>query len=335
VFVEIEKHLGRSLPLSSLLPSATIAHLASVLEDTTSASSWPHLVPLKAGGSRPPLFCVHPIHGDVISFAALARHLDDEQPVYGLRAADESDDVARDVPGLAQRYVEAIRAVQPAGPYRICGYSFGAAVALEMAQQLRQEGEAIGLLGIVDLAAPTSDYYRPPLRPRFIVAMARSLPSWLASPDQRSTFVRDRAHWLEQRLQARQASGDRDARAESGTATVPLPEGYERLARRHRKALAAYRPGVYPGRILLFRAATQPLFCSHDPIMGWGALAADGVEVREVPGNHLEMMRDPQVRILARELQACLDRDGDGLKPLAQGRVDAREIRRERRALGG
>ena len=74
------------------------------------------------------------------------------------------------------------------------------------------------------------------------------------------------------------------------------------------QGLRAYVPGVYPGRVTLFRARMQPLYCSHDLENGWGPLAAGGVEVRAISGNHLGMLQEPHVRVLANQLRACLDR---------------------------
>jgi thioesterase domain-containing protein len=71
--------------------------------------------------------------------------------------------------------------------------------------------------------------------------------------------------------------------------------------------MMGYRPLVYPGRLTFFGCHTR-LFYSDNPERVWGRLAAGGVEIRVVPGNHLTTLREPHVRILAEELRVCLDK---------------------------
>jgi thioesterase domain-containing protein len=83
-------------------------------------------------------------------------------------------------------------------------------------------------------------------------------------------------------------------------------ERHRQVARAQYRALKSYSPKTYDGRLTLFRAHMQPFFSSHDPHKGWSRVAAGGMEVRNVPGNHLGMLQEPHVRVLARELSACL-----------------------------
>ena len=85
-------------------------------------------------------------------------------------------------------------------------------------------------------------------------------------------------------------------------------ERQQEIALAQCRALREYKPIAYPGRLTLFRAQTLPLFFSHGPDNGWRRLAAGGVEVKVVPGNHLIMLREPHVRVLAEELRVCLDK---------------------------
>jgi thioesterase domain-containing protein len=72
--------------------------------------------------------------------------------------------------------------------------------------------------------------------------------------------------------------------------------------------LKTYKPQMYTGCLTLFRARMQPFFSSHDPNKGWSRVAAGGVNVKSIPGNHLGMLQEPHVRILAKELSACLEK---------------------------
>jgi hypothetical protein len=68
-----------------------------------------------------------------------------------------------------------------------------------------------------------------------------------------------------------------------------------------------YRPQVYPGRLTLFLADEQPMGY-YDPQLGWGGLAAGGLEIQTVPGDHESIVKEPHVQVLATKLRACLCR---------------------------
>jgi thioesterase domain-containing protein len=99
-----------------------------------------------------PLVCVHPHGGTAFCYAPLAAHLPPSLPVLGLQAAglDEGEAPAGSVTAMAAGYIEAVRAIQPAGPYRLLGYSFGGLVAYEMARQLLADGERVSFLALLD-----------------------------------------------------------------------------------------------------------------------------------------------------------------------------------------
>ena len=83
-------------------------------------------------------------------------------------------------------------------------------------------------------------------------------------------------------------------------------EQHRKIANALYRAIREYKPRIYPGRLALFRVRMQPFFSSHDPEKGWGKLAAGGLDIRVVPGNHLGMLQEPHVKILAEQLRACL-----------------------------
>ena len=107
---------------------------------------------IQAEGTRPPFFCVHGVGGNVVGFRDLARHLGPDQPFYALQpqGLDGKRECLTNIPEMAKRYMQEIRKIQPEGPYRIGGYSFGGLVAYEMAQQLEAQGEEMALLALFD-----------------------------------------------------------------------------------------------------------------------------------------------------------------------------------------
>jgi thioesterase domain-containing protein len=84
-------------------------------------------------------------------------------------------------------------------------------------------------------------------------------------------------------------------------------ERQEKIAFVHAKAMLNYVMKVYPGHVTVFRTRKQPLFCSFAPDLCWGELAAGGVDVREIDGSTLSILKEPHARVLAEQLKACLD----------------------------
>lgn len=106
------------------------------------------IIPLQTQGELPPLFCVHGLGGSAAPFAALAERIRSQRPVYGIQATDRRE--ATSIAMLAASYVEAVRAMQSAGPYHLSGWSLGAIVAHEMARQLEAQGEVVASLILID-----------------------------------------------------------------------------------------------------------------------------------------------------------------------------------------
>ncbi|MBC3840475.1 hypothetical protein GXW82_10250 [Streptacidiphilus sp. 4-A2] len=112
------------------------------------------LVPLIDEGGREPVFCVHPINGEVGFMSDLFDMAELDRPVFGLRAPgmDGEREPFRTFSGLADHYLHAVRSVQPEGPYYLAGYCLGGDVAYEMAAKLRAQGDRVSFVGVFDPA---------------------------------------------------------------------------------------------------------------------------------------------------------------------------------------
>ncbi|WP_230532290.1 non-ribosomal peptide synthetase [Microvirga roseola] len=147
MFLLIAEQFGQELPLGALAQFPTIAGLAGLLENHMQENNWQVLVPLKTGGERTPLFCVHGGSGNIASFPKLARAMPPDQPVYGLQWDGlEGRGGARTIEAMAKRYLQDIRTVQPHGPYLLAGQCIGGIVAREIAHKLVDAGEEVALL---------------------------------------------------------------------------------------------------------------------------------------------------------------------------------------------
>jgi len=331
LMARIQKAFGQNLPLSMFLQGATIERLADKLGQSQPAAPWPSLTPIQPQGSKPPFFCVHGIFGDVLFYADLARYLGADQPVYGLQARglDGVTEPVTRIESMATHYIEELRAFQPRGPYYLGGYSSGASVALEMARQLRAKGQEVALLVIFDHSNPRSDYDTAMWSPTYGAKCATNI--FVNMGYWSDTFLRGglKGQRLLIRHRARSALRALNAKATGrNSQRRPAPPDYlaslkdtpgldyisewpwhrVRVVEAQHQAMLDYVPDTYPGRITLFRARRQPLFCAHDPAMGWDGVAGGGVEINVVPGSHHSMLHDPYVHVLARQLSTCLDR---------------------------
>ncbi|MFN3874150.1 MAG: alpha/beta fold hydrolase, partial [Ignavibacterium sp.] len=92
-----------------------------------------------------PLFLIHGAEGNVLLYKDLAKHLHSDQPVYGLQARglNGENHIHRSIEEMAADYINAIKSVQPKGPYNIGGYCMGGTVAFEIAQKLKSSGEVV------------------------------------------------------------------------------------------------------------------------------------------------------------------------------------------------
>ncbi|WP_130798746.1 non-ribosomal peptide synthetase, partial [Streptomyces otsuchiensis] len=148
----VRESLGVEVAIRVLFEAPTVAMLAERLDGEDGGDSLSVLLPLRTGGDQPPLFCVHPAGGLAWVYAGLLQHLDGSQPVYGLQMPNLSgrEEFPTSIADMAARYVRELRAVQPHGPYRLMGWSFGGNVVQEVAAQLERSGQEVALLAILD-----------------------------------------------------------------------------------------------------------------------------------------------------------------------------------------
>ncbi|WP_431886670.1 thioesterase domain-containing protein [Micromonospora wenchangensis] len=140
---------GVQLPLNVLTEHPTVERLAAVLRDHDERPPGSLIAIQDGDGSHAPLFLVHPDDGQVGRYCLLANALGEEFAVFGLQAGGLHSDTqpSRTVPSMADAYVDAVRAVHPAGPYLLGGCGVGAAIAYEMAVRL----EDVRLVAAIDV----------------------------------------------------------------------------------------------------------------------------------------------------------------------------------------
>jgi acyl-CoA synthetase (AMP-forming)/AMP-acid ligase II/thioesterase domain-containing protein len=314
LFAEIQKTLGPNLPMATLLQGATIEHLGQVIDQQ--ASSWPAVVKLQTAGSGPPFFCVHGVGGEIMDMSLLAQQMAPDQPFYGFQMPGWNG-VQRQfnsLEAMAAHYVEELRTAQPEGPYYLGGYSFGGCVAFEMAQQLHAHGERIALLAILDDTPPPVRKGKVPWwSPAFLFEFLKNTPNWFRDEFFQPGAVGGFAQvWMKMRRARRRLGAlftkrvGKFTNIEAMFDSSQLPECFRLTVEANHTLYLDYVPKPYPGRVTLFRARTRPLLHLHGPDLGWKPLAAGGLEITVIPGNHETILREPYVQVFARRLKACI-----------------------------
>lgn len=305
VMAEIEQATGIRLPLATLFDAPTVAKLALLTVPNAAPVAWRSLVAIKPEGNKTPLYIVHGYGMNVLSFAGVARNMDESQPVYGLQArgADGTEEPQNKMEEIAGAYVHEILEQNPSGPYALAGYSFGGIIAFEMAKQLQAAGKQVIMLAMLDAYKHNTDYWDPPLI-KLAKKARRQLPKFgfilnsvtkdpKTTIQYQSTLLKERLRQILPFLKNQE------------TATVPadnsVNENFE-IAYRH------YRMTPYNGIIDIFRVKTRIYFLEDPIYLGWKKYAGRAIDIHEVTGDHKTFLMPPNDKEFATILQACIDK---------------------------
>ncbi|AUX48172.1 nonribosomal peptide synthase [Sorangium cellulosum] len=305
----IQQALGGSLSLMAIFDAPTVAGLARLLAAERPASS---VVVLRAGGSRPPLFCVDSSGLHVMAYQGLAAAMSEEQPVLGL---DLGPSLARDagalsLPRIVEQLSREIRERQARGPYHLLGWSVGGVLALAVARTLEEQGERVAFLGMLDTQPRTRLYAAG--EPDVVEELAAYIDqdrsaALLALPPAELDALRERLKGL--------GDGDRVAEAvrwaqARGFASSDIPPA----AYHHRYALlrgAALLTKDLPPRCV---AAPIHVWWSAEtitrhggPPVDWQQYTAGAAHTAILPGDHIAAVQGADAHARVRETLEVLD----------------------------
>ncbi|HXI72604.1 MAG TPA: thioesterase domain-containing protein [Verrucomicrobiae bacterium] len=225
------------------------------------------LVPLQPQGNAIPIFAVAGHNGDVFCFRALARHLGNDQPFFGLQppGLDGVEAPLTRVEDLAACFAAQIRTARPEGGCVIAGYCAGGTIAFELARQLVQSGAHVSFLALFGSPFPTSYRFWPRLRQGLgeaaerVTRHARKLMS-LSAAERKKYFAERLRNFQAERATRRAAVQDPVFvwRDQVGCATLA--------------AIRHYVPGNFSGRVRLFWPGKE---CNHTALLQWPAVAPD------------------------------------------------------------
>jgi thioesterase domain-containing protein/NRPS condensation-like uncharacterized protein/acyl carrier protein len=320
LLTQVENIFNQNIPLGKIFQVATIEKMAlflnsedlggEVIEDKPTT-----IIPFNSGGHRPPLFCVHSIEPGILHYMNIAKHLDRDQPFYGIQPPSLSGDeryIFKSIEEMAAYYVDEIITHQSKGPYFLTGHSMGGVIAYEIACQLEKQGRSVAFLGLLDTYAPGHQVLgkknTPPLAYQIYIHLfnlsrvrLRRKLGYILEKIKRviPKFIWDNL--------------DKSAVLITDDFRNDLPEIYKNLPiykaiqKSHYQAYKGYTPNYhYQGPLTLFRAIERPTSLRYKPCLGWSSVAQAEIKIYETPGHHNSMVHEPYVQALAQQIQTSL-----------------------------
>jgi thioesterase domain-containing protein/acyl carrier protein len=297
LLTKVEQAFGTEVRLSALFGARTPVELLALVSDSPAPTAVsPYVVKLRASSldPSPPLWLIHPAGGSLVLYEPMISHLGGSFAIYGVEApgADGAEAPLEDIQALAEHQIQAIRTVQPEGPYRILGYSVGGILGMEMARRLMAGGQTVEFLAAVEAGLPAEsqedltrmEKYARYLKRRDLGGMAQELVSSMQRRRHKAVV----------------------AAAERGT----LAANHRRVAEAMARAFHTYSPTPLDIPLHLFFGDETELDVANDLSERWAQLATGGVSMRIVGGSHDndDVLREPHAKILALAVQSELDK---------------------------
>ena len=297
LLIRIEECFDKAIPFASLLETPTIEQQARLIRGDTSSAALNELPKRDRGPSDSPFF----LFGDSPTFRGLSQNLSAAGTVYSLGLHPSLISELRDPYSLecmAEQFVHEIRKRQPEGPYFLGGWCAHGLLAFEAAQQLRAQGQRIGLLFLIETVHPVRRMEYPRWK-RFIATnqlkwhLAQFELQYLRQLDrsQKRKYVIGRVAQKISRIKrsvTKHLNFNQDL--DRGAHNDPLSLLYA--------AAAKYCPAPYEGPAVLFRSLQRTFGFGQELQLGWGDMLGDQLEICETPGTHYTIYAKPNVDIL-------------------------------------
>jgi amino acid adenylation domain-containing protein len=309
LIARVEKAFGEKLGLVDFLGAPTIAQMAGLLRGRRARFAPAQVVPIRSSGSRPPLLFL----GLYPLLRPLILRMSDDQPIYGILAADPSMmTMPFRLQDIAESQIKILRDLAPSGPYLLAGWCNDGVLALEIARQLSAQGESVPFVVLFDSFNPVWRKHRNALARRMdrmhfhFVNLARM-------------GVREWPVYCRVRMQTLAVA----VRRLAWRAAYKLRLRTERRRNHHLRdageilnvAVSEYEPQPYAGPVALIRPKLRPAGKRSDSAYSWTGLIPH-LQIIDVPGDHVDMFQEPNVEHMASSLNAALS----ALNPSSSGK---------------
>jgi non-ribosomal peptide synthetase component F/thioesterase domain-containing protein len=318
LFARINKSMNTSLPITTIFNAPTIEQLADILRGHRAYSS---LVPVRTEGAKPPFFMIL----SYLLYGSLPDAIGTDYPFYGLRELDSEETMTPEE--RAASYVEAIRSIQPHGPYYLGGWCAAGPLTIEVGRQLMESGQQVGLVTLFDSWHPG---YAESLKHEQKISGFSTLNAKLRlrynyhrekmrdqTSANRLSYLRTAA--LNKLRSMRDAIYLKHWAATTSvfkTLGLPAPDFMQNLTQTTLMSLQQYEPHPFSGNIMLMRAMKAPNLPGADPTCGWNQVVKGNIDVQWVPGDHETMFLEPNLKVVGKTLREGLEKAHQGSETL-------------------
>ncbi len=303
--MQVAQQFGVQLPLATFFQDASIARIAEFIRTQDATSAFSPLVPIRTSGTQPPLFLVHPAGGDVLCYRDLSERLGPDQPIYGLQAVGLYGEQPPDtsVEAMAARYIAALQAQHPHGPYLLAGWSLGGVVAFEMACQLQAQGHTIAALILID-----SRLVRPDEPELTDLLLLHAFAQHLGVAEEHLVALGNElaACPAEERVATALHTLQHQGLLPADLSLAQISARFA-VFQAHVRAARQYVPRSFAGAISLMQAQDGTAADGGRIAERWASLSTGGITIHTVPGNHFSILRSPHVSLLSTRVQECLE----------------------------
>jgi len=306
LFIGIKTGFGKELPVSTLYQQSTIETLAAAIDTYSSITTAPALVAMQPEGTKNPVFLVHGGWGSILHLRNLVELMGKDQPCYGLEAPDaETNPIYSSVEERAAAYLLEILAFQPQGPYQLGGYCMGGVIALEMARQLRVQGQQVDLLLLIDCFAPGHVIDMDIVDNGGVI---NTMKQFTLRVRMHTTIQKMIKNTITQKVRSVIQTFTKQGNngAESPDALVNT-QGRYAFFNSYKNAIASYKADSFRGNVHIFRSQLD----KKSRNLGWDNIFNGEEKIYSIPGDHTESLYPPNVEQWALQLSELLSQPTD------------------------
>jgi thioesterase domain-containing protein len=292
LFAHIDQEFGQTLPLLLLFKDGTVETIAELLTSEAKLIPLNGIVPIQPDGDELPLF----ILSAGLYMREMAYAMGTSRPVYGLHSHEEGQLVYREsVKETARVFYQRLIDFYPEGPYLLFGHSANGYFAIELARLLRNKGKTVAFLGLLDTYPPG------PRRRANIIDRVKIHLNNLQDKNlfQILDYLRLSTSRYFTRLRNRSTLDEK-------TVKRLIQKGQVKEVRKY--ILQTYKPEPYTGSVILFSATHRPWYMNWDPMEQWTNFITGQLDIVPIPGDHMTVLKPPQVALLAEKINAFLNK---------------------------
>jgi len=313
VFARIEETLDRKLPVSILLTASTIRKQVDLIQEQQDGHSFDPVIHINGQGNYPPLYFIPGKAGYPTRIRHLAQKLDARTPVYALQNISKDGDALRfrSIESMAAYYLDAIKKTHPHGPYYFVGESMGGRIAFEMARQLKEQGEKVPVLALLDTYNSSESVPRvyfekdKKILPYYWMLMRKHIfilwhSDWQGRLDYLKFYRQTGAPKIKEFIKQPKNKAKINR-------SIALPENVRQMEMDNMRANKKYEARPYPGRVILFKALRN----ANVNVLsnGWSDVELGELMIHTLDCYHGSILFDPAVSQLAGILQDYIDKD--------------------------